>query len=244
MNNCKKTSALLLLLAIIAACSPKEPSDTTQPSSNKQETTKAGLPIQTYSEEIPAFASIAEKTLAQLSMSAEGKTSVSVSNCTDFIKNISLYTAEETGHNMRALADYQQCIISWVAGQAKPASLSFIQENFSPIIIDELDLSSFASSLGPRLDDNKSTLAAFSFSNVTESADKVSITDEGWTYEFVLLGRGDFNGDGSEDLLVRFLDQSGDASYFSLQTLVLVKTNKNAGVSALDAVGLIKSGAS
>ena len=141
VNNCKKTVALLLLLAIIVACSPKEPSDTTQPLSNKQETAKADLPILTFSEEIPTFARIAEKTLAELVMSAEGKTSISVSNCKDFIKNISLYTAEETEHNMRVLADYQQCIISWVAGQAKPASLSFIQENFSPIIIDELDLS-------------------------------------------------------------------------------------------------------
>ncbi|WP_455204552.1 hypothetical protein [Kaarinaea lacus] len=244
MNNCIKTFTLLLLLAIIAACSPKEPSDTTQLSSKKQEAAKTGSPIQTYSENIPAFPNIAEKSLPELSMVAEGKTPISVSTCKDFINNVSQYTVEETEHNMRILADYQQCIISWLAGQAKPARVSFLQENFSPIIIDELDLTSFASSLGPRLDENKNTLATFSFNNVTESADKVSIIDEGWTYEFALLGRGDFNNDGREDLLVRFLDQSGDASYFSLQTLILEKANNKAGVSALDAIDLIKSDAS
>ncbi len=237
--------ALYCALVLLVACSskeaeaPKSSAPAAQLAPSVQEETKSALSVNVIDKQIASFSSIANQPLTALTLTDNSKT-VEVTNCQDFVNNISQYSVEETTQNMQVFADYQQCVVSWLTDRAKPANHNFIISDFSTVVMDELDLSGFRSSLGPRLEENKVTLSAFSFSNVTQYTDKVSINDEGWTYEFTLLARGDFSSDGNEDLLVRFLDQSGDSSYFSLQTLLLVKIGIDSKLTAMDAVRLIK----
>ena len=237
--------ALYCVLVLLVACSSKDTeapnslAPTTQPAPIGQEETNSVLSVKVIDKKIASFSSIANQPLTTLTLTDRSKT-LEVTNCQDFISNISQYSVEETTQNMQVFADYQQCVVSWLTDRAKPASHNFITNDFSTVVMDELDLSSFGSSLGPRLEENKVTLSVFSFSNVTQSANEVTINDEGWTYEFTLLAQGDFTGDGNEDLLVRFLDQSGVSSYFSLQTLLLEKTGNDSKLTAKDAVKLIK----
>ena len=238
-----KTIAFLTLcpaLVLLGACSSKESETSKSQAPVEQDATEVSLPVQILDKQSASFSSIANQPLPALALTGESKT-VEITNCQDFVNNISQYSVEETTHNMHVYADFQVCVISWLLDYAKAASKGFVESDFSNTVIDELDLTSFGSSLGQRLDDNKQTLSAFNFSNITQTTDKVTINDEGWIYEFTLLARGDFNGDGIEDLLVRFLDQSGDASYFSLQILVMEKVSKDSKVTATDAVKLIKS---
>jgi hypothetical protein len=226
-------------LILLGACSSKETGAPESQAAVEQKETKTSLSVQVFDKENVPFSNIATQPLPALVLTGENKT-VEITNCQELVNNIPQYSVEETTNNMQVYGDYQICVISWLIDHAKPANRKFVAENFSSTVIDELDLSSFGSSLGPRLEDNKQTLSAFEFGNITKTADKVTINDEGWLYEITLLARGDFNNDGIEDLLVRFLDQSGDASYFSLQTLLLEKPSKDAKVTAIDAVKLIK----
>lgn len=237
-----KSSYLLACCAtalLLAACSPKE-----QETSDKQPATTPAeqqivFPTQKLDKNITAFSEIADKSMPPLVLTVNNNPT-EVNNCQQFINHIAAATVDETISNMHVYAEYQPCVISRLVDQAKPSNARFFQENFSSTIIDQLDLSSFASSLGPRLEENKKTLAAFEFSSMTESNHKVEIQDEGWAYEFTLLASGDFTGDGIEDLLVRFLDQSGDASYFSLQTLILEKPDEKSQVSANNAIKFLR----
>jgi len=49
------------------------------------------------------------------------------------------------------------------------------------------------------------------------------------------LGRGDYNADGSEQLLVLFIDEAKSSSYYSSNLLVLNKKNNDHLWVAVDA---------
>ena len=68
----------------------------------------------------------------------------------------------------------------------------------------------------------------------------VLIDTKDWKYQWTLLAQGDLNGDGIEDLLVRFLDQAKTSNYFSAQILVLQSNNTENRWSAQPGLQLLQ----
>jgi hypothetical protein len=179
--------------------------------------------------------------LPELTLTIDNKT-IQVYSCKEFISSIKGRNAnvEETTFNMQIFAEYQPCIASSIIQQAKPTDKTFLNGSFADLIINYLDLSSFPSSLGPRLEDDKQKLNAFQFKDIKTTDHEVKISDNGWVYEFTLLAKGDFNSDGIGDLLIRFLDQADEGSYFSLQTLILERRSSDSKIKANNAVEVLK----
>ncbi len=100
-------------------------------------------------------------------------------------------------------------------------------------LIQELDLASFRSSLGPRRDQQHRTLSAFNFTRSERTDTKVTLEDEGFTYRIEVLQRGDLNKDGIEDLEVCFSERAKQGSYHAQQAMLVTKYSAKTPVLAL-----------
>jgi hypothetical protein len=97
-------------------------------------------------------------------------------------------------------------------------------------IVHNLDLATFPSSIRPRL----GSYHHFADVNIGISAIEpgeihLSAFWDGWIYDFKILGRGDFNGDGIEDLAVCFTDDGHPTggSYYAVEPLLLTRITAN-----------------
>ncbi len=151
---------------------------------------------------------------------------ITVKNCVDMISHINKFELVETDDNYRSYSYYQSCIASLIYKKGKVSTVSFYNGNFSETIYKDLDLSSFRSSIRPKLDEKIHTFLDLEYKQ-SGDGNRILIERPTWHYKFSLLARGDFNNDQIEDLLVGFLDESKSASYFADTTLVLIKTKKN-----------------
>jgi hypothetical protein len=245
MNRIKILLASMALLAGLIACTADkggEPGQDTPAAQEAKVEKSSVLAVQIIDSGISEFSAVANKPLPDLTLTGEDKT-FQVNNCQDFISSISKVsvTVEETTYNMHTYADYQPCMASWMLSRAQASKKSHFEDQFANLIIAQLDLSSFPSSLGPRLEDSKQTLQAFNFKDTATTDRSVIVNDNGWTYEFTLLARGDFNADGAEDLLIRLLDQAGEASYFSMQTFILERSGSDAKITARNVINVLKN---
>lgn len=122
-----------------------------------------------------------------------------------------------------------------VAGPAASAEL----ESYLPtrgaaqFLVANFDLASIRSSFGPRRTKAQRTFASLAMvpTKVTESEVEFDNTD--WYYSFKVLRRGDFNGDGIEDLEVCFLDKAKGATYHSQQALLVSRYSDSSLAVAL-----------
>ncbi len=149
-----------------------------------------------------------------------------VKNCVDMISHINKFEFVETDDNYRAYSYYQPCIASLIYKKGKVSTVSFYNGDFSETIYKDFDLSSFRPSIRPKLDEKTHTFIDLEYKQSGDE-NRIVIDRPTWHYKFSLLARGDFNNNQIEDLLVGFLDESKNASYFADTTLVLVKTKKN-----------------
>jgi len=160
---------------------------------------------------------------------------LTVNSCSDYLSNISTYNVVEADENMHMLFYYLPCVSAVLNEKAKSSEISFFKGDMSDVIIKELDLTTFRSSLRRKLDASRNTFKSLGYE--FHYADrKVTVKRSNWDYEFILLGRGDYNADGSEQLLVLFIDKAKSSSYYSSNLLVLNKNNNSHLWDAVDAV--------
>ncbi|MES1947584.1 hypothetical protein C84B14_09557 [Salinisphaera sp. C84B14] len=107
-------------------------------------------------------------------------------------------------------------------------------------IISTLDLASFRNSLGPRREPGDHTFADLGMEPTSRSRDGVVFESNDWRYRIQVLERGDFNGDGIEDLKLCFQDRARDGTY-SVQTPLLVSRYDSAGYLVALAFDLIET---
>jgi hypothetical protein len=66
-----------------------------------------------------------------------------------------------------------------------------------------------------------------------DGTDQIEVTGKGFIQRLILWGRGDFNGDGIEDLLVESLDTLTGGTYRNLRLFVLTRRMANARLSVV-----------
>jgi hypothetical protein len=124
---------------------------------------------------------------------------------------------------------YRGCIAVALLERAQPAARSNFSKR-SPLadVVDRLDMLSFRSSLGPGFERGESlkwlqiaTTRGNTRGRYEFQPTKLILTIEDWYYELELEAAGDWTGDGLEDLMVRFMDDASDATFFYVGTLIL-----------------------
>jgi len=96
--------------------------------------------------------------------------------------------------NYRAYSYYQSYIASLIYKKGKVTAVSFYNGGFSETIYQDLDLSSFRSSIRPKLDEKKRTFLDLEYKK-SGNENRILIDRPTWHYKFSLLAEGDFNND-------------------------------------------------
>jgi len=170
---------------------------------------------------------------------ANDKGELSVNSCKQYLKSITSHKVVETDENMHMLLYYLPCVQTALQKQAKDSRSGLYEGSLSKVIIDELDLSSFRSSLRRKLDENTNTFGVLNY-KYSQSNNRVTVKRSSWEYDFILLGRGDYDRDGFEDLMILFVDQALSSTYYSSNLLVLRKKDINLLWKASDALDLLE----
>ena len=119
--------------------------------------------------------------------------------------------------------------------QAIAVESYFPSKDLGRLLSEKFDLATIRSSLGPRRTPAKRTLADLGMkpSQSTEESVVFSIPGD-WLYELRVVARGDFNGDGIEDLKVCFVDHAlNGGTYDAAQGLLLTRYSGDGYVIAL-----------
>jgi hypothetical protein len=116
----------------------------------------------------------------------------------------------------RVFAEYQICFALEALQTARPArDAGEAASAPAEALRDQLDLRSFPSSLAPRLPAGRDpvSIARLGAPTATPSRFTVAVEDPAWTFELSVVAAADFDGDGTEDWLVRLTDRAREGSY-------------------------------
>ncbi len=95
--------------------------------------------------------------------------------------------------------------------------------NIETFIVEKLDLSTFRNSFGPRRQPGMRLFSDFGLQPKTQANGAIEFQDADWYYKVTVLGRGDYNRDGVEDLIICFTDQSLRGTYRTESPLLVTR---------------------
>jgi len=161
---------------------------------------------------------------------------VEITSCESLIKRAKSKPFHFSGLSPKDLSDLTPCMFWAMLREAEPASRSFfpVDDQLGQTIYTDLDLTTFRSSFGRRVPrtDKDNTLAGF-YSNEAIISDRtIKIDSDHWCYKLEVSARADFDGDGVEDLLVSFVDDAKEGTYFVIKPLVLSRTEVDGPIAA------------
>lgn len=151
-----------------------------------------------------------------------------VNNCVEYIKNIANSKINEGVNNQLIKSEYLICDVLSLL-ENKRYSIVKANNELVGLLATKLDLRSFPSSFGPRLDEKKYTLKSLAGNKLIINEGHVIYDTEEWQYRIELIAVSDINNNKKDDWMLWFSDESKSGNYRGYQTLVLydVDTSKN-----------------
>jgi hypothetical protein len=107
------------------------------------------------------------------------------------------------------------------------------KEDIERFIVDHFDLGTIRSSFGPRRGPGQRTFKDLGETSPVIGKGTIEFKSDGWFRGIRILGRGDYNKDGIEDLAVCFVDRALKGSYSSQQPLLLTRYGPNERLIAI-----------
>lgn len=143
-----------------------------------------------------------------------------VNHCADYIKEIANSKINEGVNNQLIKSEYLICDVLMLLVDK---SYSIVKANNGSVdlLAAKLDLRSFPSSLGPRLDDKSYTLKSVSGNKLIINEGHVIYNTEEWQYRIELIAVSDINNNKKDDWVLWFSDESKEGNYRGYQTLVI-----------------------
>ena len=153
---------------------------------------------------------------------------IKVNSCDTYSKEVENSKISEGVNNQIAKSEYLLCDVLGLLGN-KSYSVKKADVNISNLIASKLDLRSFPSSLGPRIDDKSHTIKSIAGNDLAVKANAAIYETPDWNFKLELVAISDINANKKEDWILWVTDESKSGNYRSYQTLVLydVDTSKN-----------------
>jgi hypothetical protein len=143
------------------------------------------------------------------------------SSCADYARLESSGIRDETP-NMVTASQYRICDVLAQIGDDVAVKALTGGGSYGEALATRLDLRSFASSLGPRLEEDRYTLTRlFDPSQLDIKPHGVAVGTSDWSYVLRVVLVGDLDRDGSVDWIVWLDDEARQGSYRAYQTLVI-----------------------
>jgi hypothetical protein len=149
-----------------------------------------------------------------------------VSTCADYLAERRQSQISEAMLDRMIAREYLVCSSLELLGQAQPIAVPKRRPvAYAEAIAERLDLRSFLSSLGPRLDGEEPVLRALDGHVLRADAFSVRSESDSWYYSFEVVARADLTHDGKEDWLVRLIDCAKEGSYRDYSMLVVTEVD-------------------
>jgi hypothetical protein len=207
------------LLLIAAACNSSEP-------------TGSATAVDVFAPALRAATAAREQTLRSARTGLRFDDGTQVTNCETYLaaKGTGAAPSEEVA-NQLVVSEYLVCdALNALSRASAPKSKAATDRGRQ--LAERLDLRTFASSLGPRLDDAAHTVATLG-DPVSIEDNEVIKEDESWAFRLEVIAESDFNGDTKPDWLVWLSDEARDGSYRGYQTLLVSDVTKEGGLAAV-----------
>lgn len=122
------------------------------------------------------------------------------------------------------------------ATRAGPVVSYFPKSGLGLFLVEKFDLATIRSSFGPRRAAAQRTFSDFGMKPSSATEDALVFDSPGdWLYELRIVGRGDINGDGIEDLEVCYLERAlNGGSYNAAMGLLITKYSTSGYAVALN----------
>lgn len=106
-------------------------------------------------------------------------------------------------------------------------------ENIENFIVQNLNLSSFRNSFGPRRLPGMRRFSGFGIKPTKISDGLIVFDTSDWKYTIKILRKGDENGDGIEDLVITFIDSAKHGTYHTSNNYVLSRFSEKGDLVAI-----------
>ena len=116
-----------------------------------------------------------------------------------------------------------------------PAKSFIPEKDVEQFVVDKLDLTTFWSSLShpPAKDWGKRHLKDYGIAATEITKNRIECETDDWYYIFEIVRRGDENGDGIEDLVIRFDDDAKQGTYLTADTFLFTRFSEDSNLIAL-----------
>lgn len=183
-----------------------------------------------------------QKPFAQSLMIWNSSVQVEISNCKDLTTFLKIESTTHTKHNAQDSLEWSdwastvggKCML-WLTIQnaQAPKKIEWSPDHLAQNIYAHLDLSSFNSSLGPRIKGTpKKHFPSLSLQNPVFTPHGFSIESESFGYSLDLIALGDFDRNGQDDALVYWQDRAKAGSYNAASVLILAPPNEQGAILA------------
>lgn len=124
--------------------------------------------------------------------------------------------------NQLVKSEYLICDLLGSVGENREVRPMAVGKDYGDALASRLDLRSFPSSLGPRLDDDHHTLTGlFDARQLKLEPRGVTATTKDWSYVLRVVLVGDIDQSGGIDWLIWLTDEALDGNYRGYQSLVI-----------------------
>jgi hypothetical protein len=167
-----------------------------------------------------------DQTLAAKRTALKFVSGAMVTTCRDYLARVRAQDfIDEAVANRAVASEYVLCdSVAMLRGAAISGDDPFATER-GQVLARRLDVSTFRSSLGPRIDDSHRVLADFAPS-VTTSATEASLGGLDWRFRLRIVAVGDFDRDGTADWLVWLTDEAKDGNYRDYRALLIPNVSR------------------
>lgn len=121
------------------------------------------------------------------------------------------------------------------AGYSAPLASFLPKADLPQFIVDKLDLGSFPSMLGPRLTPSQHTFAGMKLTPTGMKPSQVVFNNADMHILIDVLARGDFNGDGLEDVVVCWREHAPGGTLSDTTPMLLTRYSADSPLIAIAA---------
>ncbi len=166
-----------------------------------------------------------------------------VDNGMDYVQELMVSTVDDVVDNYIIHSEYLICLsVYLIRCAAKNVAYNYTPSSFGKELFHRLDLRSFPSSLGPRVDREKRTLKALALKGMPFDISQYVVCSDSdeWFLNFEVVANVDINDDGTGDWLIWLTDEAKHGTYRAYWAIVIYSPSPIGSLLACDTYKALK----